>query len=93
MFGQEEMVMERAKLSIDGMSCGHCIAQVTKALEAVPGVAVDDVAIGSAEVSFDASKVEPKTLADAVTGAGYAARIEEAACSTAPKAGRSCGCC
>lgn len=86
--------MERAKLSIEGMSCGHCVAQVTKALKTVPGVAVENVAVGSAEVSFDPSKVERTALAQAVTGAGYAARLEDAAaCSTAPKGGRSCGCC
>ena len=88
--------MEQAKLSIEGMSCGHCVAQVTKALKAVPGVAVENVAVGSADVSFDPTKVERSALADAVTQAGYAAKLVDtrpAACSTEPRSGKSCGCC
>ena len=87
--------MERAKLSIDGMSCGHCVAQVTNTLKGVPGVAVEKVEVGSADVSFDPAKVERKAIADVVTGAGYPASIADAAaaCETAPTSGRKCGCC
>ena len=87
--------MERAQLSIDGMSCGHCVAQVTSALKTLPGVAVENVQVGSADVSFDPLKVEPKALAEAVTSAGYAAKVADApaACETAPKSGGKCGCC
>lgn len=40
----------RATLHIDGMSCGHCVKTVRSALEAVRGVEVVDVQIGSAEI-------------------------------------------
>ena len=42
--------MEQQALAIDNMSCGHCVARVKKTLEAVPGVTVSDVQIGSARV-------------------------------------------
>ena len=66
--------MERTELSIDGMSCGHCVGQVTKALRTVPGVVVEQVAVGKAQVSFDPAKASRDAVADAVTKAGYAAK-------------------
>ena len=32
--------MGQKALAIDNMSCGHCVARVKKALEAVPGITV-----------------------------------------------------
>ena len=45
--------MPRTKLTIEGMSCGHCVMAVRNALESLPGVGVEDVVIGSAIVTFD----------------------------------------
>ena len=44
--------MERAVLHIDGMSCGHCLNAVNQALARVPGVQVECVRIGRAEVQL-----------------------------------------
>lgn len=60
-------------LSISGMSCGHCVASVSKALKGVDGVQVEDVRIGSAKLKFDESKVSAAQLAQLVTDEGYAA--------------------
>jgi copper chaperone len=62
-------------LSIAGMSCGHCVTAVRKALEATPGVQVDQVAIGSATVRYDEDAVTPERIAQAVTDEGYAAVV------------------
>ncbi len=62
-------------LSITGMSCGHCVTAVRKALEATPGVQVEQVAIGSAAVHYDADTVTPERIAQAVTDEGYAAVV------------------
>ncbi len=43
--------MEQLQLAIDGMSCGHCIASVRRALGALRGVAVQNVTVGSARVA------------------------------------------
>ncbi len=45
--------MESKTITISGMSCGHCVTAVTKALTAVPGVTVQAVRIGSATVELD----------------------------------------
>ena len=66
--------MENLTLEIEGMSCGHCVARVSKALAAVPGVAVDDVQIGRARVRFDPIRTSASDLARAVDEAGYPAR-------------------
>lgn len=40
-------------LAISGMSCGHCVAAVRRAVSGVPGVADAQVAIGSATLRLD----------------------------------------
>lgn len=62
-------------LAVAGMSCGHCVAGVRKALESVPGVSEPAVAIGSATFTVDGADRE-RVLADAVRAiadAGYTA--------------------
>ena len=71
--------MGQASLSIDGMSCGHCVAHVHKALAALPGVHVDDVAIGSATIHYDAGAATPEDIAKAVSSAGYNVREQRTA--------------
>ena len=44
--------MERLRLEIDGMTCDHCVRAVATALRALPGVAVEEVAIGRATVDY-----------------------------------------
>lgn len=58
--------------TITGMSCGHCVAAVTKELEALEGVTSVEVRLdpGSAEVTGD---VADEAVIAAVTEAGYEA--------------------
>lgn len=74
-YAREDRVQDLT-LAIDGMSCGHCVARVSKALTAVPGVAVDDVQIGRARVRFDPGKTSVANIARAVDEVGYPARPE-----------------
>jgi copper chaperone CopZ len=60
-------------LSIDGMSCGHCVARVRKALEAVQGVTVADVQVGSARIDVDKDEIVNAAVR-AVADAGFSAR-------------------
>ena len=64
---------ETKTLHIDGMVCENCQEHVTKALEAVPGVAKADVdhESGIAVVSLIAP-VSEDVFSDAIAGAGYA---------------------
>ena len=65
--------MSRTTLKIDGMSCGHCVASVKKALEGLDGVKVEQVAIGTATVEYDPARATPERIAEAVNDAGYEA--------------------
>ena len=63
--------MKRTTLKIDGMSCGHCVTSVKKALESIDGVAATEVAVGKATVEFDSVATSVEGLIEAVSGAGY----------------------
>ncbi|MDT8369793.1 MAG: heavy-metal-associated domain-containing protein [Longimicrobiales bacterium] len=68
--------MTTTHLTIEGMSCDHCVRAVRSALEGVEGASVEAVEIGSATVRHDAARLPADRLADAVSEEGYAARVE-----------------
>jgi len=68
--------MDRAVLNVEGMSCGHCLNAVNRALADIPGVEVDTVRIGRAVVRYDRARVSPAQLEAAVADAGYRATVE-----------------
>jgi len=61
-------------LKVEGMSCGHCVGRVQKALDAAPGVveAKVDLGSGTAEIRTDAG-TDTAALIAAVEQAGYSA--------------------
>ena len=63
--------MERVTLTIGGMTCGHCVAQVTKALRDVEGVDVEQVKVGSATLSYDPDRASDDTIRQAIEDQGY----------------------
>lgn len=63
--------MKDITLAIGGMSCGHCLNAVNKALAAVPGVEVKSVQIGRAEIRIPESSAADQAVRTAVEGAGY----------------------
>ena len=78
-------------LSIDGMSCGHCVKAVTKALSAVPGVRVKSVAVGTAQIEAKDGSVDGSVASlalAALEAAGYPARATTIA---APASGDDTG--
>lgn len=70
----EEHHMERLKLNISGMTCSHCTAAVTRALNSVNGVNVEKVETGSAVLTYDPSSTSLKQIEMAVADAGYNAQ-------------------
>jgi copper chaperone CopZ len=68
--------MRQATLHIEGMSCGHCLNAVSRALSAVPGVTIDAVRIGRAHVSYDDTTTTISDLETAVAEAGYRATAQ-----------------
>jgi copper chaperone CopZ len=65
--------MNRAELSIQGMSCGHCVAQVRQTLASLPGVAAESVEIGRAIVSYEPGAVDVARIEAELTRKGYPA--------------------
>lgn len=63
--------MERVILKIDGMTCGNCVRHVTKALETLEGVKVEQVKIGEATVSFDPALTPEGRITGAIEDEGY----------------------
>jgi copper chaperone len=65
--------METITMNVKGMTCGGCVASVTRVLKAVPGVA--DVAVtlnpGTAKVTFDPTRTAAPELRTAIEDAGY----------------------
>lgn len=70
-------MQDTLKLSIEGMHCGACVRRVTTALEAVPGVQLGAVEVGTAKLAFDPEEATAQEIAAAVNGIGFPARIEQ----------------
>ena len=64
-------------LMIEGMSCQHCVASVTKALQAVPGVQSAQVSLDEARAQVSGDAPLPALL-EAVQRAGYTATPDDA---------------
>jgi copper chaperone CopZ len=67
--------MERLNLTIEGMSCAHCVRAVRGRLERTPGVKVDDVQIGSAVVEYDPTSTNVDDIEEAIADEGYTAFV------------------
>lgn len=67
--------MNTLKLTIDGMSCSHCLNRVQQALAKIPDVQVTSVQIGQATLQYDPARSDPAAIAEAVTKSGYHAQV------------------
>jgi copper chaperone len=65
--------METVRLNVQGMTCGGCVASVTRVLKSTPGVSDAQVTLqpGAATVTFDPARVQVRDLAAAIEGAGF----------------------
>jgi copper chaperone CopZ len=60
------------EITVKGMSCAHCAAAMTKALESLPGVSHVQVDLGSGRVSYECDAPIPRQDLDRVVkAAGY----------------------
>ena len=67
--------MEQKTIAITGMSCGHCVAGVKRALSGIEGVDVKEVTVGSATVGYDPNTVTADRITQAIEAEGYRAEI------------------
>ncbi|MEE1621039.1 heavy-metal-associated domain-containing protein [Zafaria sp. Z1313] len=62
-------------VSIDGMTCGHCVASVTEEIKAINGVEDVTVELNAGGVStatvVSAGPLDEATVSEAVAEAGY----------------------
>jgi copper chaperone CopZ len=63
--------MKDITLTIDGMSCGHCLNAVNKAIGSVPGVEIKAVQIGRAELRVPEGDAVSDQVKAAIEEAGY----------------------
>ena len=63
--------MTTTRVRIDGMGCAHCVEAVRRELALLPGIRVDSVSIGEAQVSFDEKAVSRQDIERAIRKAGY----------------------
>jgi copper chaperone len=61
-----------AEIMVKGMSCGHCVAAMTKAMGSLAGVSHVAVDLGSGRVSYDcAAPIPREDLERVVKAAGF----------------------
>ena len=63
------------ELSVDGMTCGHCVMSVSEELSEIPGVKNVDVILNSGATSkvtvLTDTPLDDAALSDAVSAAGF----------------------
>ena len=69
--------MERVNLTIEGMTCEHCVRAVRGRLEKTPGVTLDDVRIGSARLQYDPATTNLGDIENAIADEGYTAFVAD----------------
>jgi copper chaperone len=65
--------MERLNLTIEGMTCDHCVRAVKNRLAVTPGVQVEQVDVGTARLLYDPAKTSVDVIEDAIADEGYTA--------------------
>jgi copper chaperone len=69
--------MEKLNLTVEGMTCEHCVRAVRGRLERTPGVKLEDVQIGSVLLDYDPSTTNIDDIEEAIADEGYTAFVAE----------------
>jgi len=85
--------------SIDGMTCGSCVADIERKLGALDGIDSVEVILSQKKgiIEYDSSVIDKQAILDAITSYGYSASevsnslSKEAQPSAAPAKGSTCG--
>jgi copper chaperone len=68
--------MQSLHLTIEGMTCEHCVRAVDGRLRRTPGVQVERVVIGAADLRFDPVKTSVDEISEVIADEGYTAFAE-----------------
>jgi copper chaperone len=63
--------MKDLHIEIVGMTCDHCVRAVKNRLAATPGVTVNEVKVGTADIQLDDAKASMADVEDAISDEGY----------------------
>jgi copper chaperone len=63
--------MSNAVLNVEGMSCGHCVNSVEKAVSNLGASAKVDLPAKTVAVEFDENKVSLNAIKEAIEEQGY----------------------
>jgi len=63
--------MQNIQLKVDGMSCGHCVSSIEKALGTIGAEGKVDLASKTVTVAFDESKISLAAVKEAIEDQGY----------------------
>ncbi len=66
-------IVDRIHLTIEGMTCEHCVRAVKNRLADTPGVEVESVEVGSAVIRLDSGTTTIERVEDAIADEGYTA--------------------
>jgi copper chaperone CopZ len=69
--------MEQLKLTIEGMTCEHCVRAVRGRLEKTDGVKVGEVHVGSATLEYDPQRTNVEHIEEAIADEGYTAVVSD----------------
>ncbi len=69
--------MRKFTLTIQGMSCGHCVASVKSAIQSVPGTEDVMVDLESASATFSGEDAMVPPVLVAIQEEGYSATVKE----------------
>lgn len=69
----EVEIITQETIKVEGMSCGHCVMRVKKAIEGLEGVKKVDVSLENkqAVVEFDEGKTDVEKIKAVVKETGY----------------------
>ena len=76
-------------LHVEGMTCGHCIKQVTQAIHRIEPDALVNVDLATGSVLINSLKEDRAQFAEAISEAGYQVT---AAAGTEPSRKKGCCC-
>jgi copper chaperone len=68
--------MDSLHLTIEGMTCEHCVRAVDGRLRKTAGVQVERVVIGAADLRFDPATTNVDEISEVIADEGYTAFVE-----------------
>ena len=63
--------MKSVHLTIEGMTCEHCVRAVDTRLRKTPGVHVEKVVVGAVDLQYDRSRITLDEISEAISDEGY----------------------